>query len=102
MPNRLRENVNDTMSNINSGTIPSGASSVRWGIAFSNKEGVLPVKTPSGDPISYKEYRVANPNSSAPEDNVYRIVVGSDGRKYFTGTHYGQAKLGSKAVVRIK
>jgi len=102
LPNDLRESVNDTLSNINKGTVPSGNASIRWGTTFTNNEGFLPVKTSDGAPISYKEYRVANPYSSAPGDNVYRIVVGSDGRQYFTGTHYGQADFGTKAFVRIK
>ncbi len=102
LPNDLRESVNDTLSNINKGTVPSGNVSIRWGTTFANNEGFLPVKTSDGASISYKEYRVANPYSSAPGDNVYRIVVGSDGRQYFTGTHYGQADFGTKAFVRIK
>lgn len=38
--------------------------------------------------ILYKEYRV---KPIVNDNNVHRIVVGSDGSYYYTNTHYGDA-----------
>ena len=46
----------------------------------------LPKKDNSG-PITYKEYDISK--ASDPSDRgLKRVVIGSDGRKYYTNDHY--------------
>ncbi|WP_052496656.1 guanyl-specific ribonuclease [Pedobacter lusitanus] len=51
------------------------------GTVFQNREGLLP----SG--VTYKEYDV-NPKVSGQNRGAERIVISSDGRRYYTGDHY--------------
>ncbi|WP_068081561.1 polymorphic toxin-type HINT domain-containing protein [Polycladidibacter stylochi] len=99
LPNDRQVAVNDTLSHINGGTVPTGSTGKRWGIVFRNREGNLPSKTSAGEAITYREYRVS-PQADQTGASTERIVVGSDSRRYFTGTHYG-SNLG-KPFVRIK
>jgi guanyl-specific ribonuclease Sa len=48
---------------------------------------VLPSSTAAGAPISYTEYDV-NPYAPGVNRGAERIVLGSDGRAYFTDDHY--------------
>ena len=49
---------------------------------------VLPTTTPNGTPITYREYDV-HPYTPGVNRGPERLVVGSDGRAYYTGDHYG-------------
>ena len=51
------------------------------GTVFQNREGLLPQGT------AYKEYDV-NPKVSGQNRGAERIVIGSDGSRYYTGDHY--------------
>ena len=55
------------------------------GISFYNKNLDLPTMA-NGKSILYKEYRI---KPIVNDNNVHRIVVGSDGSYYYTNTHYG-------------
>ena len=99
LPAETQAAVNDTLSHLNVGTKPSGPTRVKWGSRFHNKNGDLPEFDANGSRITYKEYRVA-PRQGVSGPGYDRIVVGSDGRRYYTGTHYGDNP--GKAFVRIK
>ncbi|MBB5636991.1 ribonuclease T1 [Pedobacter cryoconitis] len=51
------------------------------GTVFQNREGLLPQGT------AYKEYDV-NPKVNGQNRGAERIVLGSDGSRYYTGDHY--------------
>ncbi|QNK64499.1 hypothetical protein H7F33_08480 [Pedobacter sp. PAMC26386] len=51
------------------------------GTVFQNREGLLP------GGVAYKEYDV-NPKVSGQNRGAERIVIGSDGSRYYTGDHY--------------
>lgn len=72
--NRLSE-VNNTLDRIDTGG-PHPYS--QDGTVFQNREGRLP---------SYREYTVDTPG--AADRGARRIVVGDDGRYYYTDDHYG-------------
>lgn len=57
------------------------------GHAFGNKEKRLPEKDAAGKAITYTEYDV-NKYDGVNRD-AERVVVGSDGRHWYTGDHYG-------------
>jgi guanyl-specific ribonuclease Sa len=101
LPQGQQDSVFDTLSHINSGTVPTGPTGKRWGIPFENREGHLPLKDADGNLIDYFEYRVA-PVPGAQGAGTERIVTGTDGARYYTGTHYGTADFGVKPFVRIK
>ncbi len=48
---------------------------------------MLPETTSSGNPITYKEYDV-NPRVEGVNRGTERVVIGSDGRAYYTNDHY--------------
>ncbi len=48
---------------------------------------VLPRTTPDGTPITYREYDV-HPYTRGVNRGQERIVIGSDGSKYYTSNHY--------------
>lgn len=80
----------DTLTHIrNTGRAPTG---YKGGRTFRNdgRGGgqVLPKADGSGNPITYKEYDV-NPFTKGVNRGPERIVIGSDGKAYFTGDHYG-------------
>ena len=60
------------------------------GVEFQNKDADLPTQDSNGNFIKYKEYKV-RPLEGGSENNVHRIVVGSDGNYYYTNTHYGES-----------
>jgi guanyl-specific ribonuclease Sa len=83
----LNKNIEETMSYIMNGEKPPSKIKYHWGVEYKNKTNDLPTVDKSGNPITYREYRVRTPQG---EENVHRIVVGSDGKYYYSNTHYGQ------------
>jgi len=57
------------------------------GFTFGNKEGLLPATDASGASITYTEYDV-NPKQAGADRDAERIVVGSDGKIWYTDDHY--------------
>lgn len=55
---------------------------------FENRKQTLPTTSPDGKPITYKEYDV-NPFVDPKSRGLERVVIGSDGKSYFTSDHYG-------------
>ncbi|MBK5964872.1 hypothetical protein CCR95_12465 [Thiocystis minor] len=53
---------------------------------FHNREGKLPLKELN----YYREYTVKTPNAS--DRGAKRIIIGKDGKKYFTDDHYQNFK----------
>jgi hypothetical protein len=88
----LNKNIEETMSYIMNGEKPPSKIKYHWGAEYKNKTNDLPTVDKSGNPIQYKEYRVRSLKKGS-EHNVHRIVVGSDGRYYYTGTHYGESDV---------
>jgi hypothetical protein len=88
-----------TLNHIDNGTVPTDATSVRWGISFRNDKGDLPGVAGQG---GYQEYRVA----SGAAGNVRRIVVSTNQngpkRYYYTWTHYGTAGTGNPPFVQFR
>jgi guanyl-specific ribonuclease Sa len=87
---RIPTKATDTLDQIRkTGQAPKG---FKGGRAFKNdgRAGgqVLPQVDPKGSPITYKEFDV-NPYQKGVNRGAERLVVGSDGRSYFTGDHYG-------------
>jgi guanyl-specific ribonuclease Sa len=56
------------------------------GFVFGNREGNLPGTDSKGNKISYTEYDVNAYNGRGRD--AERVVVGSDGRYWYTGDHY--------------
>jgi len=80
IPNtQLNTNINNTMAEIMRG---------ESGRPFRNNENHLPLMDSNGNPITYREYNV-EAIFSGRDNNVHRIVVGSNGNYYYTNTHYG-------------
>lgn len=48
---------------------------------------VLPQMTPDGQPITYREYDV-NPYTPGVNRGAQRVVIGSDGSRWYTDNHY--------------
>jgi guanyl-specific ribonuclease Sa len=84
----LNKNIEETMSYIMNGEKPPSKIKYHWGVEYKNKTNDLPTVDKSGNPIKYNEYRVRTPQG---EENVHRIVVGSDGKYYYSNTHYGDS-----------
>jgi len=57
------------------------------GNTFKNNAGTLPKTDSSGHPITYKEYDT-NPYVPGHNRGTERVVIGSDGNKYYTNDHY--------------
>jgi len=70
---------------IDGGKRPSNKSMrSNWGKTFKNNQGHLPSLGTGG----YKEFKIAGP-TNAKNDNVFRMVVGKNGKAYYSNTHYG-------------
>ncbi|MDU2009986.1 MAG: ribonuclease domain-containing protein, partial [Campylobacter concisus] len=83
---QLAKNINETIRDIIDNPIKSKTQMKKGnGISFYNKNLDLPTMA-NGKSILYKEYRV---KPIVNDNNVHRIVVGSDGSYYYTNTHYG-------------
>ena len=61
---------------------------------FGNFEKNLPEKSNNGNKIDYKEYDV-NPKQEGKNRGVQRLVIGDDGRAWYTNNHY-------KSFVEVK
>jgi len=85
---KLQQEIDDTIDFIVNKPNLSKTQAKRTGNGkkFKNINSDLPTQTVDGKLIEYKEYRVGNYEGT---DNVHRIVVGSDGKYYYTNTHYG-------------
>ncbi|MBJ7336660.1 ribonuclease domain-containing protein [Mycolicibacterium sp.] len=57
------------------------------GDQFFNNKSRLPAASPAGEPITYREYD-RHPYVTGVRRDADRIVVGSDGSRYFTSDHY--------------
>jgi Flp pilus assembly pilin Flp/guanyl-specific ribonuclease Sa len=68
-------------------TFTEGGSTYIGGDTYKNKGGELPTKTASGAPITYTEWDT-NPYTPGVNRGSSRVVIGSDGREYYTGDHY--------------
>jgi ribonuclease T1 len=66
------------------GTAPDG---YVGGRKFGNYEKLLPQKDDNGRRINYQEWDV-NPKKQGRNRGAERLVTGSDGRAYYTKTHY--------------
>jgi hypothetical protein len=89
----LNKNIEETMSYIMNGEKPPKPLGYKpnpkynkWGVEYRNDTKTLPTVDKSGNPITYREYRVRTPQG---DENVHRVVVGSDGKCYYSNTHYG-------------
>jgi len=95
--------VEATLKNIDSGTKPSGPLVKKWGTRFNNRptdNGTKDLPGGSYDQSPYMEYRVA-PEPGTPGAGVRRVVYDtSNGKIYYTWTHYGDA--GYPPFVRIR
>ena len=58
-----------------------------WGKTVKPGDAVLPQYTTAGGAITYTEYDI-HPYTGANRGSD-RVVIGSDGNKYYTGDHYG-------------
>jgi guanyl-specific ribonuclease Sa len=90
--------LNDTLSHIDAGTVPSGSTARRWGVQFKNWGGDLP--GPSGPSSPYREYRVAPPPGVGGAGPLRVVRNTQTGEVYYTWTHYGDS--GPPAFVRIR
>lgn len=102
LPENLKLSANQTLDWINKGERPPWLATRRgqkWGSTFENTNKDLPTETATGKAITYKEYDMQNVRGT-DGPGIDRIVVGSDGRKYYSGSHYGDT--GGKAFGRIK
>lgn len=57
------------------------------GRTFQNREKRLPLKTPRGQSIHYREWDV-HPRRDGIDRGAERLVTGSDGSAWFTSNHY--------------
>jgi ribonuclease T1 len=57
------------------------------GREFKNWDAKLAKTDPDGKPITYHEYDV-NPHKSHINRGTERLVLGSDGKAYYSGDHY--------------
>ena len=54
---------------------------------FMNREGILDLTDTNGNTITYIEHDVF-PHNPPNSRGAERIILGSDGRAYYTGDHY--------------
>ena len=59
----------------------------KGGGIWHNRDNDLPTHDKNGNPITYSEYDV-NPTPKGSTRDAERIVVGSDGKTYYTNDHY--------------
>jgi guanyl-specific ribonuclease Sa len=101
LPKDQQAAVYETLAHINAGTRPATpVIGKNWGQTFRNRFGDLPKTDAEGKEITYGRYRVDAEPFGETGAGSKRIVVGSDGRVYFTGSHYGDNP--GKPFVRIK
>ena len=96
--------VNDTLAHIDSGTVPTGPTSVKWAKPYKNWDGpsgqgkLLP--GPQGASSPYLEYRVAAAPGSSGAGPLRIVRNTQTGATFYTSTHYGES--GYPAFVRIR
>lgn len=106
MPPAQQQAINTTIGYINDGVKPTGQLGKKWGAPYENDQGFLPKFDALGRKVTYTEYRV-DPTpfgeiKGGPAGTT-RIVVGTDGSRYFTNTHYGDEKYDyGKPFLRLK
>ncbi len=66
------------------GTAPDG---YEGGRAFQNREKRLPLKSPQGNPLRYREWDV-KPRQKAQNRGPERLVTGNDRSAWYTKDHY--------------
>lgn len=86
LPQAVRDSANETLASINKGVVRSGVPEGRWGHRYNNVDGSLPLREANGNPITYSSYDV--PVSGQVGHGANRIITGTDGSRYYTGTHY--------------
>jgi len=87
---RIPQKATDTLGTVRqTGKAPQG---YKGGRPFSNdgRGGgrVLPKTDANGNPVTYREFDV-NPYQKGVNRGAERVVVGSNGKAYYTGDHYG-------------
>ncbi|WP_428025978.1 hemagglutinin repeat-containing protein [Arcobacter sp.] len=84
---KVPDKVDDVLSQINKnkGNPPNG---YKGNSIFENKNNKLPTKDESGNSITYKEYDVNPTPPKGTKRDSERILIGSDGKKYYTNDHY--------------
>jgi guanyl-specific ribonuclease Sa len=97
----IPRDVDDIVKKIRKGE-PAPPGNTNWGKPFENRAKSLPTTDPAGKPITYREYDI-DPSFGGPR-NGRRIVVGSDGKIYYTSDHYNtfiDYDTGLKAVTQL-
>lgn len=57
------------------------------GDVYGNRSGFLPSEDAAGWPVVYREYDTSPYTPGVPR-GTNRIVIGTDGSRYFTNDHY--------------
>ena len=85
--------IKRTLRSLKSGrSLPQGQ---KGGRKFKNFKNELPTESPSGKPITYKEYDI-RPTAKGENRGGGRLVIGSDEAVYYTRDHYRSfEKLGT-------
>jgi len=103
LPAGERAALNDTLSHIAAGTVPTGPTSNSWGRKFKNwprpGQSGPDLPGPSGPSSPYQEYRVAPPPGTSNAGPLRVVVNSQTGATYYTWTHYGD--VAEPAFVRI-
>jgi guanyl-specific ribonuclease Sa len=87
--NAIPQKALDTLDTVKkTGAAPAGYQGGRTFLNDGRGGGqVLPATAPDGSPITYTEYDV-NPYTRGVNRGAERVVVGSDGKAYYTNDHY--------------
>ena len=85
--NKVPDKVDDLLNQINKnkGNPPNG---YKGNKAWDNNKNQLPTKDSQGNNIIYKEYDVNPTPPKGTKRDSERILIGSDGKKYYTNDHY--------------
>jgi len=87
LPDNVQHAIDRYDSNGWTGNYSGQTSGTKAGGKFNNTEGILPTKTSSGETITYKEFDVNNYSTITGRDGE-RLIIGSDGKLYYTSDHY--------------
>ena len=87
--NAIPQKALDTLDTVKkTGAAPKGYEGGRTFLNDGRGGGqVLPKTAPDGTPIAYKEFDVM-PYTKGVNRGAQRVVVGSDGKAYYTNDHY--------------
>jgi guanyl-specific ribonuclease Sa len=94
------QNAWDTLDHLDqTGQAPQDSYQANPGVdgTYRNNDGQLPTTTSGGTPIKYNEWDV-NPFTTTKARGVRRLVTGTDGSAWYTGTHYNRAPLGQNWI----